>query len=231
MPVDTCVDVPAPPSFSKSWRAEEWTFLTKDGVRNGYQSQAGGSGATRSYRFCFAQKKYPFPDVAFSVSSPPRDPLVIPLGYANGKPIRNATVEIGKTYYCGAKTVENSAPNNQRQIAGLGIRITTRSLEGIIYFLGEMVRTELGLATGVGASLAQPYPGQPPFRLFSIERRPPSIGELSVTYHGQIFSIRVDPSGNFDPSSRIVQLVTDLWALQSSAKDLPAPNLITIATP
>ena len=92
-----------------------------------------------------------------------------------------------------------------------------------------MVRTELGLATGVPVSLD--LYGPPPYRLFSVERRRPSRGEIGVRYEGQAYSIRTDPSGELDASSRVVQILTDLWALQSSAKDLPAPNLITVATP
>jgi hypothetical protein len=32
-------------------------------------------------------------------------------------------------------------------------------------------------------------------------------------------------------SSRVLQLLTDLTALQSSAKNLPAPNIIAVTTP
>jgi hypothetical protein len=42
--------------------------------------------------------------------------------------------------------------------------------------------------------------------------------------------VAVDPSGAKNTSSRIMQLVSDLLALQSSAKNLPAPNLIAITT-
>jgi hypothetical protein len=41
----------------------------------------------------------------------------------------------------------------------------------------------------------------------------------------------IDPAGNSDTSSRILQLLTDLLALQSSAKSLPAPNVIAVTSP
>ncbi|MGH6825898.1 hypothetical protein [Methyloceanibacter sp.] len=197
-------------------------------VNNEYQLKTEKGG----YRFCFSRVRYPYRYVHFSVSTPPRDPLVIALGYENGRPIKQTTIAIGGAYYCGSKAARSSSIHNQLQVAGLGIRLTTRSLEQIIFFLGEMVRTELGLGTGVGNSLALEYgAGQSPFNLFSIEPRRPDPGEMSVKYNGQPFTIRVDPSGRLDTSSRIIQLLTDLWALQSSAKDLPAPNVITVTAP
>jgi hypothetical protein len=37
----------------------------------------------------------------------------------------------------------------------------------------------------------------------------------------------VDPSGE-DASTQVVQLLSDLLAIQSNAKDLPAPNVIAV---
>ena len=108
--------------------------------------------------------------------------------------------------------------------------MTPRSVEGIFHYLGEMVRTELGLA-GAPESLAVPRSDKPEFRLFSLERRPPSPGDPWLAYRGQVFAANVDPSGEADASSRVIQLLTELLALQSSAKNLPAPNLITVVAP
>jgi hypothetical protein len=95
-----------------------------------------------------------------------------------------------------------------------------------------MVRTELGLATGEGVRLVIPMgAGRQDFHLFGLERRLPGPGELSITRNGETFTMTIDPSGERDASSRILQLVGDLMALQSSAKNLPAPSLIAITTP
>jgi len=145
-------------------------------------------------------------------------------------PVKRFRVSIGTSYYCGSKTSPaDPSSNNSKHKAGQGITLTTRSLEGIFFYLGEMVRTELGVATGEPISLGVPREaGRPEFNLFKLEHRLPIRYEPWVMYDSQIFSISVDPSGQNDASSRVVQLLTDLLALQSSAKSFPAPNLIAI---
>ena len=193
-----------------------------------YQLQKEGGGG---YRFCF--RKYfdqPYKNADLTVVGPPQRTLSVPLGYASGQPIASLNIEIGAQYYCGAKA-NPSSPNGGRHSAAKGLILTTRSLEGIIYFLGEMARTELGLATGMPTSLGIPLDRSSSYQLFNIERRLPAPGEPWVFFRSQAFAIAVDPSGSFDTSSRILQLLTDLLALQSSAKSLPAPNIIAVTTP
>jgi hypothetical protein len=195
----------------------------------GYQlEKGGGDGESGKYRFCFRDTKRPIEN--FSISKPPkREKTYISLAREFGSP--KLIIPIGQQYYCGAKPSTEQGSDARSQRAGQGITLRTRSLEGMFYFLGEMVRTELGLATGEGASLAIPLSRETEFHFFRIERRLPSVGDPWVTYNGQVFTISVDPSGQHDASSRIVQLLTDLLALQSSAKNLPAPNLIAITVP
>jgi uncharacterized membrane protein YgcG len=197
----------------------------------GYRLQKSGGAADKgSYRFCFSHTVSPVEN--FSISTKPAgDTLPISLGRANNLPIKRATVTVDKKYYCGEPVEADSSSGSSPQKAAEGIALTTRSLEEIFYFLGEMVRTELGLATGEAASLAVALSDRSEFHLFRVERRLPNSGEPWVSYNGEVFSIKVDPSGRADASSRIVQLLTDLLALQSSAKNLPAPNLIAITTP
>jgi len=199
-----------------------------------YQLKKGG-GDGGGYRFCFAQSSRPYDNpersfidnVDFTVTKPPKNKLTISLGKAGGKPIKAVTFEIGPSYYCGAKAGSAQSQASGKQQAGEGITISTRSLEGMFYFLGEMIRTELGLATGQPTSLAI----ESDFHLFRVDRRLPLSGEPWVSYNGGIFSVAVDPSGQKDASSRILQFLTDLLALQSSAKSLPTPNVIAITTP
>jgi len=201
----------------------------------GYQFEKGGVGGSGNYRFCFAIPHQPYKDIDFTILTAPTDPLTIPLAQPFGRPGPNLSLKIGKQYYCGQGTTSPPTANNQDQKAGESITITTRSLEGIFYYLGEMVRTELGIANGDMLSLAIPSTQEEAdtgqgFRLFRVERRSPIAGEPWVFYNGTIYSITIDPSGQHDASSRILQLVADLMALQSSAKALPAPNLIAITT-
>jgi len=200
-------------------------------VTTGYQlEKRGGTGTGGNYRFCFSATSYPQKDVDFSKSEPIKSKAhVVLLGVEYGKPILR--VVIHRSLYCGHASEANTGSNADGQSPMKGITFKTRSLEEIFSFLGEIVRTELGIAGGAEASLAIPSSDRPPFHFFHVERRPPVGEEPWVTLNGQMFSIRIDPSGYEDASSRILQLMTDLLALQSSAKNLPAPNLIAITTP
>jgi hypothetical protein len=196
-----------------------------------YQLQKDGGGG--GFRFCFAEMYQPNTNVDFSLISRPKlDPMVMHLGVSNGAPVAPLTVAIGSAYYCGAKS-QPSGPSSSHQTAGQGVKISTRSLEGIFFYLGEIVRAELGLANNEAGPLLIPMPkgNQMEYlHFFGVERRWPTGGEPSATYRGQTFAINVDPSGTRDTSSRILQLLVDLTALQSAAKNLPAPNFIAITS-
>jgi hypothetical protein len=105
------------------------------------------------------------------------------------------------------------------------INFETNSVEGIFTLLGEMVRVELGLGSEPPQILADPN-GKPTF-LFKVEQRLPSDGEISATIHGLPYVVSIDPSGE-DASSQVIQLLSDLLAIQSNAKDFPAPNVIAV---
>ncbi len=203
----------------------------------GYQFEKGGVGGSGNYRFCFAIPHQPFRNIDFTIQTAPQgNTLIFPLAIVYGRPLRSLTLTIGEQYYCGKGAVSPPSANNPDQKAGESITITTRSLEGIFYYLGEMVRAELGIANGEMASLAIPSTAEEAetgqgFQLFRVERRPAIDGDPWVLFNGAIYSINVDASGQYDASSRVLQLVSDLMALQSSAKALPAPNLIAITTP
>jgi hypothetical protein len=202
-----------------------------------FQFQKGGVGGSGNYRFCFAHvDPQRYSDVNFTIRSQPiANTMTIPLGKAYRKPLPTFTVTIGSKYYCGAESPPLGSTTG-KQNAAEGISITTRSLEGIFQYLGEIVRTELGIANGQPTSLAIPRNQEEAdrgqgFHLFRLYRRAPSLAEPWVLYDGHVYTIAVDPSGQADASSRVLQLVSDLLALQSSAKALPAPNLIAITTP
>ncbi len=130
-------------------------------------------------------------------------------------------------------------PNARRSsvsLAGPGaggeqeLTITARSVEQLIYYLGEIARAQLGLtgprqacpvvATGAGASCL--------FRLSRAGPSGPSLADaISTTYDGTRYSIKVDPNG-IDRSSQVLELVSQLLALNNSAKELPAPSIIPV---
>jgi hypothetical protein len=206
--------------------------LTLVQVGNNYQFQKGGVGGTGNFRFCFAHISVD--NSAFTIQSTPTAKMLkIPIVIANGK--RLFTVKIDQQNYCGTESPPPGSATGS-QYAAEGVIITTRSLEGIFQYLGAIVRTELGIANGRPTSLAIPQNNEQAekgegFRLFRLRRRAPSLAEPWVLYDGIVYTIDVDPSGQADASSRVLQFVSDLLALQSSAKALPAPNLIAITTP
>lgn len=183
-----------------------------------YQLQKDGSGGGDD-RFCFLNKHESDELPELLATAPFRlKERVVPLGLYAGKP--RLPVKIAAAQFCGNSGM---APKNAS-----ALKFKPRSVEEIFYFLGEIVRTELGLAGGEGASLAIPSSDKPEFRLFHVERRLPIGSEPWAMIDGQVFSVSIDVTGQLDASSRVLQLLTDLLALQSSAKNLPAPNLIAI---
>jgi hypothetical protein len=111
-------------------------------------------------------------------------------------------------------------------------RFTLRSVEQIFLFLGELVRTELSLngdEPGLLLVNSNYDPRNPvPQHLFRVEQRMPVDGEISANFHGVPYTVAADPSGA-NASSQVLAILTDLLALQSSAKSLPAPNVIAVA--
>lgn len=112
------------------------------------------------------------------------------------------------------------------------VRFRTRSVQGMFQYLGKISRLELGMADGTPKRLTyfgwpKPDPG---YELFRLEPGTTDAGYV-VTHRGQTFNVAVDPSGNRNGSSRVLQLLTDLIALQSSVKNFPAQNLVTVVGP
>jgi hypothetical protein len=106
------------------------------------------------------------------------------------------------------------------------LTLSTRSTEGIIYYLGEVARAELDLA-GQGTFVPKLRIRNEEDTLFTL-RRGKGDESLSVSYQGVNYTVARDPSGR-DHGSQVLDLVEQLLALNSSSKDLPAPNVITIS--
>jgi hypothetical protein len=110
--------------------------------------------------------------------------------------------------------------------------ITLRSVQQIFFFLGNLVRIELGLNDDAPVDLRNPdyftHKAVPlyPLYLFRVEERPPMNGEISANFHGATYTVTSDPTGA-DASSQVLGILIDLIALQSSAKSLPSPSATT----
>jgi hypothetical protein len=97
--------------------------------------------------------------------------------------------------------------------------IRTHSTEGIIYYLGELTRLQLGLVP--------PRTGDWDPNIFHLREGAGGAGTITASFEGRDYHIDVDPTGA-DRSSQVLDLVTELLAQNNSAKDLPQPSVIPI---
>lgn len=151
-------------------------------------------------------------------------------------PISGALVMRGQAALPGTSFVVDPAyfcnpPKGAEKTKTTEILISTRSVEGIFQFLGQVARQQLALQgkSGVSDSLSvMASDGSGYFVPFRIVAGTPENAALTVREEGKFYSIMTDASGKSDQTTRVLQLMTDLLAMQSSAKDLPAPNVISI---
>jgi hypothetical protein len=172
---------------------------------------------TTSYKFCFdlrTSRPYPYADFREQTGNNPTGPIKIPLGKAYGQDV---FIPILEPVICGKPTPTDKI--------GANATVKLRSVEEIFLFLGDIARTELGLSGNPPTTLAVPVSGFGNFELFKVERRAPKPGDVAATLDDATYVISPDPSGR-NASTIVAQLLTDLLALSSSAKSLPAPNVI-----
>ncbi|MEO7026195.1 MAG: hypothetical protein ABI056_01425, partial [Caulobacteraceae bacterium] len=109
-----------------------------------------------------------------------------------------------------------------------GIEATFRSAEGVTYFLGEVARQELCLEPDENCRespiLVGPAIGGQ--HLLRVERGGPQRGDVAaVSYLGQGFRL---PGGADDRSAQVLTILGQLLDLNKSAKDNPAPSVVTL---
>ena len=184
-----------------------------------------------SATFCFDRRKFkPFPNVDFRMRTPDSSSteLSVPMVQAGNDVLFPSNPN---PLFCDEKPKKTESrtskgtPGETIPIAE-DMNITLRSVEEIFLFLGEMVRTELGIANGTPSRLeVLRHIRGDPLELFRVERRKPTPGEIAASFNGETFVVSADPSGT-NTSTTVLQLLTDLVALNSSAKSLPTPNVI-----
>jgi hypothetical protein len=120
-------------------------------------------------------------------------------------------------------------------LGGRKIGLNVRSVEGIIYYLGEWARQEffaMGENPTASPTIFSRYSHCGKEKrdiLFRVERGTGQELSISSSYEGNDYYVRVDPNG-CDRSSQVMELVLELLALNNSAKDLPAPSVIPVLT-
>ena len=127
----------------------------------------------------------------------------------------------------GEHALQGAASDAGGQGAGppRGFTFSLRSTEAVIYFLGELMRHDLGLVPPRFTPTIVSESG--PSVLFHIA---PGSGDgtaIDASFGGHDYHIAVDPTGR-DRSSQVMDLLTELLAQNNSAKDLPAPSVIPI---
>jgi hypothetical protein len=128
---------------------------------------------------------------------------------------------------------------------------TMRSTEGVMHHLGEVVRRrligEFGGRRTIQIKVGIPYLPYPEAPCAGSGERPGfgyrcenlfvvesgtgrGSSPLSVAYDGREFWIPADPA-EAGWSLRVLDLVKQLLALHTQAKELPAPNVLSIVSP
>lgn len=199
------------------------------------------------YRFCFdanlAQVGQPIADTGLLMNAAlvcGAAANVRALAPATIRPVNGAPDQIHRLIFgrltAATPTPASGAarPNARRSsaaLAGAGgeqeeLTMTARSVEQLIYYLGEIARAQLGL---IGSPEACPtvVTGAGSACLFRLRTGPAPPDSISTTYDGTRYAIAVDPAG-IDRSSQVLELVSQLLALNNSAKELPAPSIIPV---
>jgi hypothetical protein len=130
-------------------------------------------------------------------------------------------VDINERNLCGASA---------RVGAGVSLKVSenvefqTRSVKEIINYLGDIVRQGVPIMIGITPE------SKPTTELFRASEQPPQGRNISATVDGYTYYIDVSATDK-DMSSRVIEILAELIALHNSAKDLPAPNVITVISP
>jgi hypothetical protein len=193
------------PNFSKS----EYDKLKDKGGTYFRLEKKGG----QKYRICFDRTTVENSLAHLNLHLP----AMIPTSTLPGTSVR-----IQEKNLCGAK-LHDEHDTSVKEVAD-NVNFTIRSVEGIISFLGEVVQSNRPLQ-----AYTTPR-GGPKIDIFTASELPPEGPSISASVDGQTYYVKVDATGK-DMSSRVLQLLSELIALNNSAKDLPAPNVITVISP
>jgi len=122
------------------------------------------------------------------------------------------------------------------------IDLTTRSLDGMIYFLGEVLRAESDAAGGSGSIWA--WNGaegrEAEWKLFVAEKgSPPSGSAVDVSFRGETYYIPSDcedARNCAEPDERqrslqVLSLLGQIWGLQKEEAEMPIVPTVTVVTP
>jgi hypothetical protein len=108
--------------------------------------------------------------------------------------------------------------------ARVNARAYLRSIEGVIQYLGELIAadTRLGYING-------DEPGGDKHILFAVERGWSGPASVRIEHGGTSYAIPARDAGSYDRSARVIALINQLLALQTSSETLKrAPSTVRV---
>jgi len=108
-----------------------------------------------------------------------------------------------------------------------------RSTEGAVVYLGKLARLQLGLggnAPQLPTMVDRDPRGARRSELFTVKRGTLPGRSIATTAGGDTYSVPVTGEDS-NLSSRMLTLLGEMVTLNSSAKDLPSPNVISVIAP
>ena len=137
--------------------------------------------------------------------------------------------------------------------AARGMQLSTRSLDGMVYYLGEIIRAEHQVKDSVMPDTAAPDPdgvslwvwntqtrAYSDWHLFSVRRgSAPDSNLIAVKFHGHDYYVppACDDSGNCADGAephrglQVLALLNQIWGLQKEQSELPIAPTVTVIGP
>jgi hypothetical protein len=139
----------------------------------------------------------------------------------NTSAVKGTRIPIPSSKLCGNKSAPAAKADGGEPIPSFKLKM--RSVEGIFQFLGTMARRQTNLDNAGAKTLTV---GDNSFAFLAQAGSSNGAG-VEVWLHDKQFFVARDAAGK-NQSTQVLQLLTDLLALQSSAKNIPSPGLITV---
>lgn len=151
----------------------------------------------------------------------------------------------------GEKTCAPTAPPSttaatDKASGALKLAFTTRSLDGMVYYLGEVLRSTSVAGSGPGQPVkvwvwkTSSRPGQMGgFERWNLFEVRPGSGLISVRFMQRLYGIpRACPAANYceDPQGRhtsfqAIALLNQVWGMQKEETQLPITPVLTVINP
>ncbi|WP_257164785.1 hypothetical protein [Bradyrhizobium sp. SRS-191] len=183
-----------------------------------------------SFRICFLKKDLDAlaarPSKQLTISEN-RGVYTLHLKVQISGPVHLFDMKVSPSHLCGAPA-EASSSKSEGPLVDWDFEL--RSVEAIYGYLGKIVRVEWTDPNVFENVYQLPRnDGGQPFFLFKVHDgyAPGAVFSASL---GSVYSVLPDALLDTDKSTQVISLLTDLWALESSAKSFPATSTVSVTT-